>query len=386
MTQQVNYPPSNGGTGGTGATGPTGPTGATGAGTTGATGPTGPTGPTGATGATGAGTTGATGLTGATGPTGATGAGTTGATGATGLTGATGATGATGPTGATGATGAGTTGTIVAGVNGLRLTLTTGVPVTTSDVTGAGTLYLTPFVSGTISTYDSSIWTSHSTAEVSLVLSVTSGKNYDVFASWNGSAIVLTLSSAWASDTARTDALAAQDGVQVLGSDHSKLWVGTIRASGSNTCEDSAAKRYCWNNYNRQTRFLKIVEATTSWTYNSTSYRAANNSAANAYTYVTGVLSTILIAEVTGIASGSSGGGVLGVGIDSVTATSAILHATIDTSATLAIMMWSNYKGYPGLGFHTITWLEATNGTTTTFYGNAGSGRTQSGMTGEILG
>ena len=39
-------------------------------------------------------------------------------------------------------------------LNGFRLTLTTATPVTTSDVTGATTLYLTPYSHNCIGLYD----------------------------------------------------------------------------------------------------------------------------------------------------------------------------------------------------------------------------------------
>jgi hypothetical protein len=51
-----------------------------------------------------------------------------------------------------------------------RLTLTTGVPVTTADVTAAATLYLTPFNGIQLWTYDAGVWTKHTLAEISLNL------------------------------------------------------------------------------------------------------------------------------------------------------------------------------------------------------------------------
>ena len=54
-----------------------------------------------------------------------------------------------------------------------RLTLTSGTPVTTSDVTAATTLYLTPFQGGHIALYYSSAWTVYSATEHSLKLSDT---------------------------------------------------------------------------------------------------------------------------------------------------------------------------------------------------------------------
>src|ERR1051325_5536196 len=63
-----------------------------------------------------------------------------------------------------------------------RLTLTTAVPVTTSDVTGAGTIYLTPYKGNQIWLYDGSAqWNLFNLTEISLALTLTSGKPYDIF-------------------------------------------------------------------------------------------------------------------------------------------------------------------------------------------------------------
>lgn len=139
---------------------------------------------------------------------------------------------------------------------GGRLTGQSGTWVTTSDVTSIGTLYYTPGTSAgngnnQIALFNGSAWQLYSFSQVSLSLSVTSGKNYDVFIYNNAGVLTLTLSSAWSSDTARTDALGTQDGVVTLGSDSKKRWLGVIRASGTNTIEDSAAKRFIVNAYNR---------------------------------------------------------------------------------------------------------------------------------------
>lgn len=67
--------------------------------------------------------------------------------------------------------------------NGFRLTLTTATPVTTSDVTAATTIYLTPYLSNEIAIYGGASWAIYTSAEVSIALgTLTSGKNYDIFA------------------------------------------------------------------------------------------------------------------------------------------------------------------------------------------------------------
>jgi len=160
-----------------------------------------------------------------------------GPAGAAGAAGTTGATGPTGPTGTTGATGPTGAGTAVFSNPGGRLTTESGVPVSTSDRTAQGTLYYAIYKHNNIYTYSGSAWVAKTFSEISLSLTITSGKNYDVFI--NSAATTLSLSAAWTNDTTRADALGTQDGTTVLSSDHTLLWLGTIRASGTNTTADS---------------------------------------------------------------------------------------------------------------------------------------------------
>jgi len=147
----------------------------------------------------------------------------------------------------------------------MRLTTESGVPVSTSNRSSQGTLYWTPFEGGVATYYTGSVWVTKVQSELSLSLTLTSGKNYDVF--YNGTA--LSLSNAWTNDTTRADALGTQDGVIVLSSDHTKLWIGAIRASGANIIEDSTTKRFAGNIYNVVARKLSQDDAT-SHTLNNT--------------------------------------------------------------------------------------------------------------------
>jgi len=134
---------------------------------------------------------------------------------------------------------------------GHRLTLTTATPITTSDITGASTLYLTPYKSTKIPLYNGTIWQQFATSEISIVLTITNNSNYDVFAFNNSGVVTLELSSAWVNDTTRNDLLTRQDGVLVKLSNNTRRYLGTIRASGTNTTEDSGVKRFVWNHYNQ---------------------------------------------------------------------------------------------------------------------------------------
>lgn len=268
-----------------------------------------------------------------------------------------------------------------------RLTLTSGVPFTTSDVTGASTLYYTPFKGNQISLFTGLGWTLYTFSQTSLVLTgLTSDTNYDVFISRVFPGIItLALSSAWASDTTRTDALTLQDGIMVLASDTSKRFLGTIRTTSTTTTEDSAAKRFVWNANNSKTRSLAVLESTNSWNYFTNAFRAVNGNAANCFEYVQGD-SMMLAVTAVGLSSASGGTQTvsIGIGIDSTSVSSAMQMGG-NALSSQAQQLQGGYKGYPALGYHKITWLEY-GGTNVTFYGNAGVGTfVQTGMIGEIL-
>lgn len=271
--------------------------------------------------------------------------------------------------------------------NGLRLTLTAATPITTTDVTAASTVYFTPYLSNEIALYDgSSSWTVRSTAEVSLALgTLTSGKNYDVFAYWTGTAVALELSAAWTDDTTRSDAVSRQDGVFVKTGATTRRLVGTVRTTSTTTTEDSIAKRFVSNMDNRQPRRVAVFDSTDTWTYGTATWRAARGQSGNSIQFVDCRGDTYAKFRVTALQSGGgSGVAAVGVGIDSTTVNSAQLGlgAYSFSSGTL---VHSEYGGVVGVGAHTITWLEYVSAGTTTFSGDDGRpGVEQFGMQGDI--
>jgi hypothetical protein len=270
----------------------------------------------------------------------------------------------------------------------LRLTLTTAVPVTTSDVTGAGTLYAALYKGNKVSLFDGTRWKVYMFTERSLALSLTSGKNYDVFLYDNAGTLTLELSAAWTNDTTRADALALQDGVYVKSGATTRRYLGTIRASGTNTTEDSLLKRYVWNYYNRVPRPMSVIDTTNSWTYATAAWRYSNNSSANRLEYVVGLNEDRVVAHA--LSQASTGSGIAcsnGIGVDSSTANSAqqFIESSNPTAAGSGDL-FAQYRGYPGIGFHFIAWIEYVRAGTATFAGDFGVVTMQSGMQGEVMG
>lgn len=176
---------------------------------------------------------------------------------------------------------------VLSSVCDARLTLTQGVPVTTSDVIGASTIYLTRYRGAHVALWDGSQWVLHQvpSGDVSLALSgLTAGKVYDVFLHDNAGTLTLSLSAAWSDGTTRTNALSVRDGVRVLASDHTRRLVGTFVATGTDTTEDSGGtgdsskqKRYLVNERHRVPKRAVVEFPWSSYTYSSSSWRSAGD-------------------------------------------------------------------------------------------------------------
>ena len=273
---------------------------------------------------------------------------------------------------------------------GHRLTLTTGVPLTSADVTGAGTIYYTPYTGNIAWTYDSSVWTEHAFAEISLVLTLTAAKNYDVFLYNNAGTMTLVLSAAWTNDTTRADALALQDGVPVLGSDHSRLWLGSIAASGTDTTEDSRLIRFVSNFYNDEPRDLGVIDTTDSWTYSTFTYRQARASTANQVSAMACRAGLEIFLNGIATAQGSSDGYNAGIAIGEDSTTTPVtgsVYGFASSSANIPSLKGASMSKGTLLGRHFYAWLEiATTAASTTWFGDSGGTGIQSGLCGSVRG
>lgn len=271
-----------------------------------------------------------------------------------------------------------------------RLTTESGVPASTSDRTAQGTLYWTPSTpggaataSGLVGFYDGTRYVVASLTQLSLSLTLTADKNYDVFLDWNSGTPALALSAAWTNDTTRADALATQGPFVVKSGTTTLRWVGTIRASASNVTADAAAFRYVWNAYNWIPRPFSVKETADSWTYTGATFQYANANSANKVQAVFGGNSMPIDIQLNAIATSSGqNAAVTGIGADSATATMATAYCgMLGSSGQTGI---SHYVQFPGIGYHYFAWLErATAGAGITFYGD-NAGVFQCGIDGTI--
>lgn len=276
----------------------------------------------------------------------------------------------------------------LSGYPGGRLTLTTGVPVTTTDVTAASTLYYTPYIHDRIDLYSGSAWASYTFTQRSLALSgLTSGRPYDVFLYDNAGTLTLEL-TAWTNDSTRATALVYQDGILVKTGALTRRYLGTLYTTGATTTEDSDLKRYLWNYYNRLPRRLQVLEATASWTYSTASYRQTRATASNQVDFVTGVAESPLLLTAQSYWSNSAATNRIcytGIGLDSTSANSANIVDPVSNYATASNFsaMRATYNAIPAAGKHYLAWLEYGGGGDTQTWRGANA-PAQSGLTGSV--
>lgn len=286
-----------------------------------------------------------------------------------------------------------------------RLTLTTGTPVSPTDVAGATTVYYTP-CSGHrfVPLWDSSLSKFYpfdiggelsqlTTDTTKSPAAVANNSSYDLFA-WSDSGTARTTRGpAWSSDTARgtgagTTELELLNGVYVNKNAITNgpaarkgTYVGTIRSNGSATIDwklgtkaaSGGEARLCvWNAYNRKNVVAKVGDTTDSWTLASSAIRAANNSSTMRVSFVSGLQEDFFDSSYAGGAQAGSGGQIaLGVGLNSTTAF-AFGGSGFGTSTSF-VTSRGEYADCL-LGFNYIQAIEASQaGGTATFTGDGGA-------------
>ena len=352
-----------------------------------------------------------------------------------------------------------------------RLTLTSGTAITTSDVTGASTIYFTPHKGNRLALYDGSVWNLMAFSELSLALgTLVNAMAYDVFVydnagtptleatEWKNEAVTMTIAApcvvTWtahgmvtgnsvtftttgalptglavntqyfitkindntfnlsatrallAAGTfittsgtqsgthtahgphARQTDIALQDGVYVKSGATTRRYLGTFLTTSTTTTEDSVLNRLLWNQYNQEPRMLRIIEATDTWAYSTTTYRQANANVANQVNIITGNITLISLTNYHTFAT-SANGGRTAIGEDLVNTVEAncILGLNAGTLGSgQANGLTCFFEKYPSIGYHSYIWIERGN-TGVTFSGdNADRTLLQTGVTGKILG
>ena len=252
-----------------------------------------------------------------------------------------------------------------------RLTLTTALPVTTADVTAATTLYYALYKGNRIALYTGSAWQLFTIAELSIAVPATTAQMYDVFVDYNAGTPALSV-TAWTNDTTRATALTTQNGVLVLTGSTGKRYVGSFRTTGvSGQTEDSLAKRYVWNYYNRVQRRLHREETTASWAYTTATVRQANGATANQVEAVVGVSEDpIQVSLIVAVDNTTPANVYAGIGLGSTT--SFAVGSFIQSTSIM--LLTTTYRAMPAVGYQYYSWNEySTASGTTTWRTGAGS-------------
>lgn len=250
-----------------------------------------------------------------------------------------------------------------------RLTLSTGVPIPSTDVSSSSVLYFTPYKGNRVSLYVPGYgWRVYSFSELSMDISGWSdAKNYDVFIYDNSGSLALE-GVAWSNDTLRATALDLQDGAYVKSGAYEKLYLGTVRTSSAGTSADTVDKRFVWNNYNRVHRELRKIDSTYSWTYATAAWRKFNNSSSNRLQVVLGLQEEkVYLIFTCACVNSTTGSEIIAFGLDSDSPDSSCVR--INSKGATDMPAIAIYDSIPGLGFHYLQMLEYTSAGTGTYYG-----------------
>jgi hypothetical protein len=281
-----------------------------------------------------------------------------------------------------------------------RITLTTGVDILSSTVSGATTVYYTPSIGNSVPIYDGTRFINTTFGELSQATTdttkspaaVAANKNYDLFV-WNDSGTIrCTRGPLWSSDTARGTGAGTTELQRVLGIWTNKVaitngpaankgtYVGTIRSNGSSQIDfifgasaagGTAGSFGVWNAYNRIPMSSVVANSTASWTYNSSTTRAVAASNTMRHSFVIGLPGESVEANWSVVAQ-SVAPALGGIGLDSTTTPSGVPGYFFGSFGQLM----ASYRNSALLGFHFLQALEAVNtgsAQVDTFFGS-GSG------------
>lgn len=303
-----------------------------------------------------------------------------------------------------------------------RLTLTSGVPVLSSDVTSATTIYYTPFVGDICPVYDGTAFVPVVFAELSLALDGTSsdtgyhqvGKNFDLFVINDSGTPRLATGPAWSSDTSRgtgagttelqrlnglltnknsmTVRFGAASGNTLTAAAGQATFVGSFRTSGNGSTQvqfggiavgASAGFIGLCNAYNRRPFRCFSGDSTDTWTYAVAAWRAANNSSGIRCSFLSALGDYDVSAEYAVPADTSATtSGYVGVKLDATTGYDGRSGYVFSVSAGSRAQAVARADYQPSVGWHFVTATENSDGTAqVTFRGDNGlAANLQSGL------
>lgn len=263
-------------------------------------------------------------------------------------------------------------------VPGGRLSLTTGVPGSLSVVTGATSIYYTPYLNNAIRMWDGASWTEITFTEYTFALgTLTSAKIYDLFA-YNNSGALAIEALVWTSGSARATAVTLQDGRYCKSGDKTRLYLGSFYTTSTTTTEVSLTNVYLWNMYNRVIRPAYVVEPT-DWTQGQAGPTEWNSATAERINFIVGLVEDAVVQEAivfgyyntpTSIAVSASGGlngvAVAPVNFSLITATSTAYYLSLPYARTHTPALGFNHLDVfctEFSGAQTFNWIDCQQST-----------------------
>lgn len=301
---------------------------------------------------------------------------------------------------------------------GGRCTLTTGVPVMTSSVNSATTIYYTPATgvsqnANRVTLYNGDNLVIYEFSELSNITTnsttgnagpaaVVSGTNYDLFV-WNKSGtLTFTRGPAWTSGTVRAAGLSAVKGIYVNGpaiTNGPAVNRGTYVCSVASRADLTINYQFggaqtggkpgifeVWNTYNRVPVVSSTSDSTASWTYTAALTRPANSSVNMRTTFLRGLDNDAMTAQyaIYAATSSTSVGAIAGLCLDNTGTFIGVVGRTV-MAANNAITSFSSYGGTPGLGSHFLQACEYSNGGATSTFQSVQNTVAVPGMTTFLL-
>jgi len=273
-------------------------------------------------------------------------------------------------------------------VTGGRLTLTTGVPVLSADVTAATSTFFALYngASTMINSNGTGVFVSTPHGELTQTLAdatkspaaAAANSLYDMFV-WNDAGTIrCTRGLAWTNATTRAAALARVSGIVVNNvavangpAAQQGTYVGTIATDAAvqlnmmfapaGALGGTANRLDVWNMYNRVLTSAVNFDSTGTWAYDAVQWRAKNGNANNSITFVTGFAEDMIEALNIGNAtvSATTTLGHVSIALDSTAARNTNAANTQGTSAAGAFANYvSSLKMQAPLGQHFLCPIE----------------------------
>ena len=280
-----------------------------------------------------------------------------------------------------------------------RLTLATATPVMASTVSGATTIYYTPYNGNTVPVWNTTTnaWTVLACPELSNITTnsatgnagpaaVIADVNYDLYVWSNNGVCTLTRGQAWATNTTRSQGLVRLNGILVNAPTITNgpvaeqgTFVGTVHSNGSATIDyifggsasgGTACSFEVWNEYNRVLTPCIVTDSGTGYTYSSGTVREARGSTTNQGSFLSGlqedgITATYLEQTLTANAAAPVYT-ITGIGFDSTTSFSCqvnISNSSVTGFSNYALSQMATCAIPAQIGAHTIIANEQGDGT-----------------------